>query len=159
MDNTRCCSNVISSNHVLPFTPPCTTNPLVYTFFMPKTELNYICKICHWEFDKSVGLIIHKRTCKTKAAEKEKDAQYERELAEKEKEKKGMSLILSCLHLTDFNIRCCSSCRDTTTSSASMGESKISGENSSQNSRSKHCQWYVIHICIYVNLSNCCDHK
>jgi hypothetical protein len=29
--------------------------------------------------------------CKTKAAEKEKDAQYERELAEREKERQGMS--------------------------------------------------------------------
>jgi len=49
-----------------------------------------ICELCGRNFDKPVGLTIHQRTCKTKAAEREKDAQYERELAEREKERHGM---------------------------------------------------------------------
>ena len=49
-----------------------------------------ICELCAREFDRPVGLTIHQRTCKTKAAEKEKDAQYEQELVEREKERHGM---------------------------------------------------------------------
>jgi len=51
-----------------------------------------ICELCSREFDRPVGLTIHQRTCKTKAAEKEKDAQYERELAEREKERHDAAL-------------------------------------------------------------------
>jgi hypothetical protein len=58
----------------------------------PSQLVKSSCEICGREFDKPVGLTIHQRTCKTKAAEKEKDAQYERELVEREKEKDGMFL-------------------------------------------------------------------
>jgi hypothetical protein len=61
----------------------------IFKFFMETFQLKSICE-CGREFDKPVGLSIHKRTCKTKAAEKERDAQYGRELAEREKEKRGM---------------------------------------------------------------------
>jgi len=58
---------------------------------MQTTQLKSICE-CGREFDRPVGLTIHQRTCKTKAAEKEKDAQYERELAEREKERRDTAL-------------------------------------------------------------------
>jgi hypothetical protein len=63
---------------------------LVHTFIMQTTQIHSVCEICGREFEKPVGLNVHKRTCKIKAAEKEKDAQYEREVVEREKEKKGM---------------------------------------------------------------------
>jgi hypothetical protein len=72
---------------------------------MSTTQLKSICELCQRVFDKPVGLTIHQRTCKTKIAEKEKDAQYERELADREKERHGM--FLSCLirlRVTDCNI-------------------------------------------------------
>jgi hypothetical protein len=55
-----------------------------------QTVIKSICELCGREFDKPVGLTIHQRTCKTKATEKEKDAQYEEELVEMEKERHGM---------------------------------------------------------------------
>ena len=73
---------------------------------MQKT-VKSICELCAREFDKPVGLTIHQRTCKTKAAEKEKDAQYEQELVEMEKERHGMfpstssNCTFSCLHFTE----------------------------------------------------------
>ena len=57
---------------------------------MQTTEPISICELCNRAFDKPVGLTIHLRTCKTKTAEREKDAQYKRELADKEKERQGM---------------------------------------------------------------------
>ena len=72
-----------------------------------QTTVKSICELCAREFDKPVGLTIHQRTCKTKAAEKEKDAQYEQELVEMEKERHGMfpstsiNCTFSCLHFTE----------------------------------------------------------
>jgi len=59
---------------------------------MQTTLSHSVCELCGRKFDKPVGLSIHKRTCKTKVAEKEKDAQYERELMEREKEKQDAAL-------------------------------------------------------------------
>jgi len=59
---------------------------------MQTTQVKSICELCNREFDRPVGLNIHQRTCKIKAAEKDKDAQYERELADREKERRDAAL-------------------------------------------------------------------
>ena len=95
-----------------------------------------ICE-CGRQFDKPVGLSIHQRTCKTKAADKERDAQYGRELAEREQEKHGMCPNILILGIFHGSARCCCCCKDATTSSTSMGGPKAPRETTSETSCGK----------------------
>jgi hypothetical protein len=84
-------------------------------------KIKSICDLCNREFDKPVGLTIHQRTCKTKAAEKEKDEQYERQLEEREQERRGMIPNLTCLtQFSDFS--------DCTTKSDAAQAARISDQ-------------------------------
>jgi len=96
---------------------------LVYIFSMDTPQPKSICE-CGREFDKPVGLSIHQRTCKTKAAEKERDARYERELAESRKEKTSMCPNILILPILYHIARCCCCCHNATTLSTSMGGPK-----------------------------------